>query len=380
MNFKGDVGSETEDETPNDNYLFVALIDIVFTDGSKRTCTGTIIHDNVVITAAHCFFKEDSIQPELTASFVVIGTKKMFDSGYEQYLPIERIITHPNYRGWESDLALVYTFAGMMSDKPGRVVRLATEKTSTDFEVNVFSWGQCQDEECLGLSQTETEMPCSDDDKVTQLKPYRNNQKMYEISKLDSQEYRVTTEKTRQIRKRKKNLQSINKESVEADKRKQRRQAFKMMSYYRNNWRRNRGDQINKLTVGIFTFLNTQTCKKLIEKAMASFHKMKNTNEVLCYTSEENYVTKEDSGAPAMRLGRLVAVTVGGVDFDGERVAIGLNIVCFCSWIAENLPKSDTRIQCCRNCCETKDNENLNGERFKHTHKKKKHRNDIVLT
>lgn len=39
-----------------------------------------------------------------------------------------------------------------------------------------------------------------------------------------------------------------------------------------------------------------------------------------------------------MRLGRLVAVTVGGIDFDGERVAIGLKIVCFCSWIAENLP------------------------------------------
>lgn len=27
---------------------------IVFTDSSKKTCTGTIIHDNVVITAAHC--------------------------------------------------------------------------------------------------------------------------------------------------------------------------------------------------------------------------------------------------------------------------------------------------------------------------------------
>lgn len=70
----------------------------------------------------------------------------MFDTSYEQYLPIERIIIHPNYKGWSSDLALVYTFAGMMSDKPGRVVRLSNERASTDFEVNVFSWGQCQDE------------------------------------------------------------------------------------------------------------------------------------------------------------------------------------------------------------------------------------------
>lgn len=70
----------------------------------------------------------------------------MFDTSYEQYLPIERIITHPNYKGWASDIALVYTFAGMMSDKPGRVVRLSNERASTDYEVNVFSWGQCQDE------------------------------------------------------------------------------------------------------------------------------------------------------------------------------------------------------------------------------------------
>ena len=54
----------------------------------------------------------------------------MFDGGYERYLPIERVIIHPNYRGWTADLALVYTFAGMMSDKSGKVIRLANERTS----------------------------------------------------------------------------------------------------------------------------------------------------------------------------------------------------------------------------------------------------------
>ncbi|CAH2250290.1 jg3665 [Pararge aegeria aegeria] len=83
----------------------------------------------------------------MTASFVVIGTKKMFNTGYEQYLPIERILIHPNYSGWTADLALVHTFAGMISDKPGQVVPLATERTSTpvDADVLVFSWGKNDD-------------------------------------------------------------------------------------------------------------------------------------------------------------------------------------------------------------------------------------------
>lgn len=93
--------------------------------------------------------KDPFTLPELTASFVVIGTKKMFDTGYENYLPIERVITHPHYRGWTADLALVYTFAGMTSDKPGNVIPLVGEKTLTpvDSNVTVLSWGHCKDGE-----------------------------------------------------------------------------------------------------------------------------------------------------------------------------------------------------------------------------------------
>lgn len=40
--------------------------------------------------------------------------------------------------------------------------------------------------------------------------------------------------------------------------------------------------------------------------------------------------------------------------------------------VAFSFRKSNTQVQCCRNCCETNDNENLNDESFKHTHKNKK--------
>lgn len=70
----------------------------------------------------------------------------MFDTGYEQYLPIERIVVHPKYSGWTANLALVYTFAGMTSDKPGTIIPLAGEKSTAhlDANVTVFSWGQAR--------------------------------------------------------------------------------------------------------------------------------------------------------------------------------------------------------------------------------------------
>lgn len=80
-------------------------------------------------------------------SFVVIGSKVMFDTGYEQYLPIERVVTHPRYRGWTADLALVLTFAGMASDKPGRIIQLLEIPSSAvDTNVTVLSWGRCKDD------------------------------------------------------------------------------------------------------------------------------------------------------------------------------------------------------------------------------------------
>lgn len=89
------------------------------------------------------------MDPELTASFVVIGTKKMYDTGYENYLPIERVITHPRFKGWTADIALVYTFAGMTSDKPGNIMPLIGEKAMTpvDSNVTVLSWGTCKEED-----------------------------------------------------------------------------------------------------------------------------------------------------------------------------------------------------------------------------------------
>lgn len=88
-------------------------------------------------------------------SFVVIGTKIMFETGYEQYLPIERVVTHPRFKGWTADLALVLTFVGMTTDKPGRIIQLLdTPSTAVDTNVTVLSWGRCKDDQEDEVSAT----------------------------------------------------------------------------------------------------------------------------------------------------------------------------------------------------------------------------------
>ncbi|PZC86040.1 hypothetical protein B5X24_HaOG212998 [Helicoverpa armigera] len=478
QNEDGDLNEpEKKKEPPLDNHTFVALIDVVFSDGKKKTCTGTIIHDNVVITAAHCFVGHSKdAEAELTASFVVIGTRKMYETGYENYLPIERVITHPKYRGWTADLALVFTFAGMTSDKPGNVMPLMGESalTPVDSNVTVLSWGHCKNDMLTELStrgskqfarkrqcdsnednesceprpstggplrvaySSENQDQSNERDKsdssnqknsriqdsterypnilrldaqggepdASSVRPTRrttrsrrptSQQPTFHPSRTDATKNRYTT--TSQIRRKRRmrkssqalrhrykkasrntsyidpNLLNVatNKEPIwtvrkprsfskeedleaesttetdQTTKEQNKKDENDIQKHYQG-WRRSAGSVENKLTTEIFGFVNVQTCKKLVDKAMPKLYSI-NTNEVVCYAAEEHYISTEDSGAPAIRQGHLVAVTLGGVECDGDHVAIGIKMSCFCTWIAENLPSGGENLRCCKNCC-----------------------------
>ncbi|XP_026744528.1 uncharacterized protein LOC113505875 isoform X3 [Trichoplusia ni] len=430
--------------------------------------------------------KDPFTLPELTASFVVIGTKKMFDTGYENYLPIERVITHPHYRGWTADLALVYTFAGMTSDKPGNVIPLVGEKTLTpvDSNVTVLSWGHCKDGEPSSHTRApvsvdpepicDPEEDNSCDDKVAgragriikikgprsaddseseptfvrapgnsrpQVAPVEINHANYRSPHRDSpaklmpaDEYRrpaprepirMTTpssralsrylpskEKNYRIKKQNQKLttqrhryyKSNRNTKAEEDKsvmivgtkgrrskvklirrsgqgsqyvkkglkEQKNRNETKIQSYFKN-WRRQIGSTVNKLTVEIFGFVNVQACKRMVEKVLPAIYSI-NPNHVVCFATEEHYITDEDSGAPAINQGHLVAVTMGGVMCDGDHVAVGVKMSCFCTWIADNLPDGGENMRCCKDCCQGGDwdaTKNL---------KQSKHKNKYLFT
>ncbi|XP_026330354.1 uncharacterized protein LOC113237870 [Hyposmocoma kahamanoa] len=384
----------------DDQYTFVALLDVVFTNGYKKSCTGAIVHDNIVVTAAHCFSvaNNEYLQPELTMSFVVIGSKIMFDTGYEQYLPIERVVTHPSFKGWTADLALVLTFAGMTSDKPGHIIRLLnTPSTAVDTNVTVMSWGRCKDDledEIEVNAPPVKQVPKNNKNEYGKKKKhavtmmYQSNEEKYsrhdeppnsfkERARVDSAEVennfalgnagltsnngngksfhidplprvntRINNYSTKKRRRFFPYLQNFDARNIDAFK----------------SWRRSTGNAQNNLTVESFSFVNVQTCSKLVERSMPPLYRLTNKNEVICFASEDHYITNEDAGAPVVQAGKLVGVTVGGTVCDGEHVAVAMKIACFCEWMSEHLPKSNSKpLQCCEECCDVrKQNSNNN--------------------
>ncbi|XP_063827064.1 uncharacterized protein LOC135076549 [Ostrinia nubilalis] len=109
-------------------------------------------------------------------------------------------------------------------------------------------------------------------------------------------------------------------------------------------------------------------CKKIVEGSNLPAHYEIKNGEVACYSSDEHYITEEDSGAPAIRHGQLVAVTVGGAECDGDHVGVGVKMSCYCSWIADNLPGGGANINCCKNCCNA-NNEDSSRNMFRNRNK-----------
>ncbi|CAH0399115.1 unnamed protein product [Chilo suppressalis] len=443
-----DIIAPVEDEALGEGHTFVALLDIVFQDGSKRTCSGAIIHDYVLVTAAHCFVHEldESVKPEITASFVVIGTKKMFLSGYEQYLPIERILTHPKYDGWSADISLVYTFAGMTSDKPGKIVRLAGEKATNqgDYNVTVYSWRHPKEEENQEEFPAVTPTPpCPDsisredgDNSATEAayeskrprKKFRGTKApnwyargntaagmaaktikekippgilfKYPVLQLKNQaekmqhplqwkaketskkisRYLTSDEESRQEdsiavilmtddapsnRPQRANM-SLTTTSPTGDN-EERSHTFLARTVKRlspsarrrqqtiRGWRRLLVTLYNVLYIEHYNLVSASSCKKILDNALAPRFVF-NKGEVACYSSHEHILTDEDSGAPVVRHSKLVAITIGGAECDGDHVGVGLKISCYCSWIADNIPGGSSLI-CCKNCCDVKHTE-----------------------
>ncbi|CAH2040381.1 unnamed protein product, partial [Iphiclides podalirius] len=306
---------QTDPPEITDHYSFVALIEIMFNDGSRRNCTGAIIHDNVVLTAAHCF-EEDKfsfLQPELTGSFVIIGTKNMYDTGYEQYLPIERVLIHPDYKGWTADLALVYTFAGMMSDKPGNIIPLAEGNSfsSVHSNITVLNWNQIKRNPPPSTKKSLHSDSCSESSEEKDeyfpsgvTRPFLTDN----IHANSDEHIKSTTIKTN------------NHESI--------------------------------LRMEEYTIFEAHSCKHLVQKAKSPVYQIVNENKTICYYTKGPKKVQGNSGAPAVHRNHLVALSAGDLFNDEEHIIIGTKISCYCTWIGENLPGGGDHLQCCTDCCD----------------------------
>ena len=113
-------------------------------------CGGSIIFDNIVITAAHCFFhrrKANATIRQMTK--VRLGDQNLNDGiDDDNTYEIEKIIPHPSYTGWgpQYDLAMVYTKSKITFNNRIRPICLPTVHYNepnryVNNEVQFSGWG-----------------------------------------------------------------------------------------------------------------------------------------------------------------------------------------------------------------------------------------------
>ena len=88
-------------------------------------CGGAIVGDNAIITAAHCFKTGHNSSTQIRVGDEYLN--RLADDDLSQTYDITTLVKHPDYDGFESDVAVVFTSKKIDTNKNVKPLCLPTE-------------------------------------------------------------------------------------------------------------------------------------------------------------------------------------------------------------------------------------------------------------
>ena len=108
----------------------------------KHYCGGAIIADNVVLSAAHCFFQKGFGHGYNRLTLIRTGDQNFSNPNDDEFVrsyEISSIIKHPGYRGYgaRDDLAMVYTKSRINFN--ARTNLIGTFPSNYNWDISLYS-------------------------------------------------------------------------------------------------------------------------------------------------------------------------------------------------------------------------------------------------
>ncbi|HEY4178257.1 MAG TPA: serine protease [Kofleriaceae bacterium] len=143
---------------------YPSVVGVEFTPGDWF-CSGTLIADQWVLTAAHCVLDEQTLQPETDPMHVRFGATEINSGSGGTVVAVAEVHYNPGYNGdaWDNDIALLKLAAPVTNVTPSPLYRtqLATGSTVTEVGYGASSNNQHSDGAGLLRKVDKTTVACS---------------------------------------------------------------------------------------------------------------------------------------------------------------------------------------------------------------------------
>ena len=108
-------------------------------------CGGAIVGDNAIITAAHCFKNGHNSSTQIRVGDEYLN--KPVDNELSQTYNITTLVKHPDFDGFESDVAVVFTTKKIETNKRVKPLCLPTEAVADEdiysgHAADMTGWGR----------------------------------------------------------------------------------------------------------------------------------------------------------------------------------------------------------------------------------------------